>query len=96
MPKMDAVRSRNWAMTEQLPAATSWASEIASDAKAKATAATKLATATDNSTRRDIQRTRLWSEGPQDGTVGGDAISYAEGTTERTSVRVLVTQIAQD
>lgn len=46
MPKMEAVSNKNCATTEQLPAATSWASEIASEVNAKQTAATKLPTAT--------------------------------------------------
>ena len=52
MPKIDAVRSRNWAITLQFPAATSCASEIASEANAKQTAAMKLPTATIYSMRR--------------------------------------------
>ena len=52
MPKMEAVRSRNCAMMVQLPAATSWASEIERETNAKITATTKEVTAIRYSMRR--------------------------------------------
>lgn len=46
MPKIDAVSKRNWAITVQLPAATSCASLMHRDVNAKMTAATNDAEAT--------------------------------------------------
>lgn len=51
---MEAVRSRNCAITVQFPAATSWLSAIERDTKAKTTAARKEATAMEYSTARDF------------------------------------------
>lgn len=54
MPKMEAVSKRNCAITVQLPAATSCASEITNETKAKATAAMNDASATTYSNFRDL------------------------------------------
>ena len=49
---MEAVSSRNCAMTIATPAAMSWVSEMSSEVKARALATTNDATAMKSSTRR--------------------------------------------
>lgn len=51
---MDAVRSRNCAMTVQFPAATSWSSLMYNEMKAKTTAAINEDTAIEYSAVRDL------------------------------------------
>lgn len=51
---MEAVSSRNWAITVQLPAATSWSSLMYNEMKAKTTAAINEETAIVYSAVRDL------------------------------------------